>query len=173
MPSVASVQQGRHLLESLDREAMSLWRAVSIVLSVPLGHRWTHHCRKDQAVQGRSPRITPTISIPFYSPQLCEAVKKLPTCRYFRDITWTITTMSAKNEHDLNSLLTTVSSPQSHSVPAHHPQMSENITRQEVKCVCPANSVAYILKHQVYKTSDGQMGYRYHFACSPETVKNK
>ena len=94
--------------------------------------------------------------------QTCEPVRKLPTCRYFRDITWTITTTSSKSEHSLNSLLGSGS--------GHYHHESENITRQEVKCVCPANSVAYIFKHQVYKAPDGQLGYRYHFACSPETV---
>ena len=47
---------------------------------------------------------------------------------------------------------------------------NENITKQEIKCICPPNSEAYILKHHVYKTAEGQLGYRYYFACSPETV---
>lgn len=47
---------------------------------------------------------------------------------------------------------------------------NENITKQEIKCICPPNSEAYILKHHVYKTTEGQLGYRYYFACSPETV---
>lgn len=100
--------------------------------------------------------------------QLCEPVKDLPTCRYFRDITWTITTTSVKSESNLNSLLTI-----GHFHPHHQHQAvtgAENITRQEVKCVCPPDSVPYISKHQVYQSPDGQLGYRYHFACSPETV---
>ena len=72
-----------------------------------------------------------------------------------------------KNEKTLNSLESGESSQHPHY---HSHQGSENITRQELKCLCPPNSVAYIFKHQVYKAPDGQLGYRYHFACSPETV---
>ncbi|KAJ6219781.1 hypothetical protein RDWZM_005593 [Blomia tropicalis] len=98
--------------------------------------------------------------------KICEPVRKLPTCRYFRDITWTITTTSAKSEQSLNSLLASAAAGSAQMSRQHE---TENITRQEMKCVCPPNSVAYIFKHQVYKSDDGQLGYRYHFACSPET----
>ncbi|XP_076322535.1 protein giant-lens-like [Tachypleus tridentatus] len=70
--------------------------------------------------------------------KLCEPVSKLPTCRYFRDVTWTY---------------------------VNHP---DNTTQQILHCVCPRNSVAYILNHQAYYTLAG-VGYRYTFACSPQS----
>ncbi|CAG2166901.1 unnamed protein product [Oppiella nova] len=71
--------------------------------------------------------------------KLCEPINKLPVCRYFRDITWTLTTNA------------------------------DNTTTQTVNCVCPKNSVAYIFKHQIFKSSKMGIGYKYLFACSPET----
>jgi len=71
--------------------------------------------------------------------KMCEPIKKLSTCNLFRDITWTLT-----------------------SYP-------DNSTSQKVNCVCPKNSVAYIFKHQVFQTKEGEIGYKYHFACSPES----
>lgn len=62
-------------------------------------------------------------------------------CKYFRDITWTLT--SGAN----------------------------NITSQVVHCVCPAGSVAYIVQHEPIETETGS-GYKYSFACSPESVSN-
>ncbi|RWS14435.1 hypothetical protein B4U79_04522, partial [Dinothrombium tinctorium] len=70
--------------------------------------------------------------------KICEPVSTLETCRYFRDVTWTLTS---------------------------HP---DNSTSQQVHCLCPKNSVAYIFKHQIYQSSDG-IGYQYLFACSPES----
>ncbi|XP_022245133.1 protein giant-lens-like [Limulus polyphemus] len=70
--------------------------------------------------------------------KLCEPVSKLPTCRYFRDVTWT------------------------------HVSHPDNTTQQIMHCVCPKNSVAYILKHQAYYTPAG-VGYRYAFVCSPQS----
>lgn len=49
--------------------------------------------------------------------KLCEPVQRLPTCRYFRDYTW-----SLKSD-------------------AH-----ENVTEQIVHCKCPRNSVTYLTK---------------------------
>ncbi|XP_013774645.1 protein giant-lens-like [Limulus polyphemus] len=70
--------------------------------------------------------------------KLCEPVSKLPTCRYFRDVTWTYVS---------------------------HP---DNTTQQIMHCVCPKNSVAYILNHQAFYTLSG-VGYRYAFVCSPQS----
>ncbi|KDR07075.1 Protein giant-lens, partial [Zootermopsis nevadensis] len=71
--------------------------------------------------------------------QLCEPVKKLPKCRYFRDITWTL-----------------VSS-------------ADNITEQIVHCHCPRAAVSYLIKRQAVQSPHGLLAYRYSFACSPQS----
>lgn len=71
--------------------------------------------------------------------QVCESVQRLTTCRYFRDVTWTLTSFP------------------------------DNRTTQTVHCLCPKNSVAYIFKHEAFE-SDAGTGYKYMFACSPESV---
>ncbi|KAH9422630.1 hypothetical protein DERP_003307 [Dermatophagoides pteronyssinus] len=98
--------------------------------------------------------------------KLCEPIvtKKLPTCRYFRDITWTITTTISTRSSSSSS---SVKEPEHQQESTYH--HNENITKQEIKCLCPTNSEAYILKHHVYKMANGELGYRYYFACSPET----
>nr|XP_046920471.1 protein giant-lens-like isoform X2 [Dermatophagoides farinae] len=105
--------------------------------------------------------------------KLCEPIvkKKLPTCRYFRDITWTITTISMARSSLSSSLAPEQqkSAPTTTTTTTTTTHQNENITKQEIKCICPPNSEAYILKHHVYKTAEGQLGYRYYFACSPET----
>lgn len=70
---------------------------------------------------------------------MCESVQRLTTCRYFRDVTWTLTSFP------------------------------DNRTTQTIHCLCPKNSVAYIFKHEAFE-SDGGTGYKYMFACSPESV---
>ncbi|XP_050717872.1 protein giant-lens-like [Eriocheir sinensis] len=57
--------------------------------------------------------------------KVCEPVNKLPRCRYFRDITWTLLTGP------------------------------DNTTRQVMECLCPPHSVAYIIKRHAYKTTRG------------------
>ncbi|XP_046400555.1 protein giant-lens [Ischnura elegans] len=57
--------------------------------------------------------------------KLCEPIKKLPKCRFFRDITWTL-----------------------RSYP-------DNVTEQVVHCHCPKTSVAYLIQRQVYETRHG------------------
>lgn len=55
----------------------------------------------------------------------CEPVKKLPKCRFFRDVTWTF---------------------------INYP---DNSTQQVMHCQCPKNSVAYIIKRQAYQSEQG------------------
>jgi hypothetical protein len=74
--------------------------------------------------------------------QLCEPVKKLPKCRYFRDITWTLVSGA------------------------------DNITEQIVHCHCPRGAVAYLIKRQVAQAPHGLLAYRYSFACSPQSVSS-
>lgn len=72
--------------------------------------------------------------------KLCEPVKKLPKCRYFRDITWTLTVTG------------------------------ENLTSQVVHCHCPKGSVAYLIRRQPFQSRRGNtLGYHYSFACSPQS----
>lgn len=71
--------------------------------------------------------------------KLCEPVKKLPRCRYFRDITWTLTSGA------------------------------DNLTSQTVHCHCPKGAIAYLIKRQAYQTERGELGYHYSFACSPQS----
>ena len=91
-------------------------------------------------------RITPLFSVSVQSVllwvtcQLCEPVKKLPKCRYFRDITWTLTSGA------------------------------DNVTEQTVHCHCPRGAVAYLIKRQAVQAPHGLLGYRYSFACSPQSV---
>lgn len=56
---------------------------------------------------------------------MCEPVKKLPKCRFFRDVTWTY---------------------------INYP---DNSTQQVMHCQCPKNSVAYIIKRQAYESEQG------------------
>jgi hypothetical protein len=72
--------------------------------------------------------------------QLCEPVKKLPKCRYFRDITWVLVSGA------------------------------DNVTEQIVQCHCPRGAVAYLIKRQAVQTPHGLLSYRYSFACSPQSV---
>ncbi|XP_031335871.1 protein giant-lens [Photinus pyralis] len=71
--------------------------------------------------------------------KLCEPIKKLPKCRYFRDITWTY-----------------ISKP-------------DNFTEQIVHCHCPKNSVTYLIKPLAHHLPNGRIEYRYSFACSPQS----
>ncbi|KAL7305449.1 hypothetical protein TKK_0002190 [Trichogramma kaykai] len=73
--------------------------------------------------------------------KLCEPVKRLPICRYFKDVTWTIAPGSDPN----------------------------NSTIQKVNCRCRPGSVAYLLKRQFYMKDNGQPGFIYSFACSPQS----
>ena len=73
--------------------------------------------------------------------QMCEPVKKLKRCKYFRDVTWTYVTYPDR----------------------------QNSTQQLMHCRCPKNSVAYLIKRHAFQTPKGT-GYQYSFACSPQTV---
>lgn len=76
-----------------------------------------------------------------FSPQqMCEPVRKLPKCRYFRDITWVITTHK------------------------------DNLVKQVVNCICPKDSVAYMIKRQAFTEADDTTAFKYSFACSPQSV---
>jgi hypothetical protein len=57
--------------------------------------------------------------------QLCEPVKKLKKCKFFRDVTWT------------NIIY------------------PDNSTQQVMHCRCPKNSVAYLVKRHAYQTETG------------------
>lgn len=94
-------------------------------------------------------------------------MRAFPTCKLFNDVTWTITTFSAKNDTDLSSFVAMAASGGGGSGSGN----SEQLSRQELKCLCPANSVVYIKKHGLLKMSDGQLAYRYYFSCSPEMVR--
>lgn len=99
-------------------------------------------------------------------------MRTLPTCKDFYNITWTITTTSAKKNHLGNSLYNSLKSnaQEGSSSSSSSSTSSDNITRQEMRCRCPAGSVAYIKSHNVHKEGDGTLAYQYHFVCSPETV---
>lgn len=57
--------------------------------------------------------------------KVCEPVKKLKKCRYFRDVTWT------------------------------NIMYPDNSSTQVMHCRCPKNSVAYLVKRQSYNTDTG------------------
>jgi len=57
--------------------------------------------------------------------KVCEPVKKLKRCKYFRDITWT------------------------------NIMYPDNTTQQVMHCRCPKNSVAYLIKRHAYQTDNG------------------
>lgn len=86
---------------------------------------------------------------------MCDPVKKLPKCRYFRDVTWTL-------------------------VSGAYPS---NATQQIVHCHCPRGSIAYLVKRQAYTEADAGDAaqaldgaplstprFKYSFACSPQSV---
>jgi len=73
--------------------------------------------------------------------KMCEPVRKLDKCRYFRDVTWVLTTVG------------------------------DSVVSQVVNCVCPKDAVAYMIKRQAYTTPDDQVGFKYSFACSPQSVR--
>ncbi|XP_068622464.1 protein giant-lens [Battus philenor] len=70
----------------------------------------------------------------------CDAIKRLPKCRYFKDAAWTI-----------------------YSFP------DTNATLQIVNCHCPKASMTYLLKKLSYMTPSGEIGNQYQFACSPQS----
>lgn len=57
--------------------------------------------------------------------KICESANKLPVCRHFRDVTWTLTSFP------------------------------DNRTQQIMECVCPKNSIAYIFKHEAFQVGQG------------------
>ncbi|KAL0270764.1 UNVERIFIED_CONTAM: hypothetical protein PYX00_008063 [Menopon gallinae] len=57
--------------------------------------------------------------------KLCEPVKKLPKCRFFRDMTWSLISNA------------------------------DNVTEQIVHCHCPRGSVAYLIKRQAFQVNSG------------------
>ncbi|XP_023339817.1 protein giant-lens [Eurytemora carolleeae] len=57
--------------------------------------------------------------------KICEPVKKLKRCKYFRDVTWT------------------------------NIVYPDNSTQQVMHCRCPKNSVAYLVKRHAYQTDAG------------------
>ncbi|XP_011690233.1 PREDICTED: protein giant-lens [Wasmannia auropunctata] len=73
--------------------------------------------------------------------KLCEPVKRLPICHYFKDITWTL-------------------------APGGGPA---NATVQRVHCRCRPNSVPYLVRRQPHRSPDGNQGFIYAFACSPQS----
>ncbi|XP_044020003.1 protein giant-lens [Aphidius gifuensis] len=73
--------------------------------------------------------------------KLCEPVKRLTTCRYFKDITWTL-------------------------APGGGPG---NATVQKVNCRCRSGSVPYLVKRQPHQSPEGNQGFVYSFACSPQS----
>ncbi|XP_068988515.1 protein giant-lens isoform X1 [Bombus flavifrons] len=73
--------------------------------------------------------------------KLCEPVKRLPICRYFKDVTWTL-------------------------APGGGPA---NATVQRVYCRCRPGSVPYLVRRQAYRSAEGSPGFIYAFACSPQS----
>jgi len=73
--------------------------------------------------------------------KMCEPVKKLKRCKYFRDVTWSLVT---------------------------YPGNANATTQQIVHCKCPRNSVSYLIKRHEFQTPSG-IGHQYSFACSPQT----
>ncbi|XP_029177056.1 protein giant-lens [Nylanderia fulva] len=73
--------------------------------------------------------------------KLCEPVKRFPACNYFKDITWTL-------------------------APGGGPA---NATVQRVYCRCRHHSVPYLVRRQPHRSPDGNQGFIYAFACSPQS----
>ena len=61
----------------------------------------------------------------FFFVQICEPVKTLRKCKYFRDVTWT------------------------------YIMYPDNTTQQVMHCKCPHNSVAYLIKRHAYQSVSG------------------
>lgn len=47
-----------------------------------------------------------------------------------------------------------------------------NATVQQVNCRCRPGSVPYLVKRQSYKSPEGNPGFSYAFACSPQSVSH-
>ncbi|KAG7196952.1 hypothetical protein KM043_000219 [Ampulex compressa] len=73
--------------------------------------------------------------------KLCEPIKRLPICRYFKDVTWTL-------------------------APTGGPA---NATVQRVYCRCRPGSVPYLVRRQPHRSPEGNPGFVYAFACSPQS----
>lgn len=71
--------------------------------------------------------------------KLCEAVKKIPFCRYFKDVTWSLQ-------------------------PFGGPM---NSTVQRVHCRCRPGGVPYLLRREFHLTPEGVYVPIYYFGCSP------
>ncbi|EEB16297.1 conserved hypothetical protein [Pediculus humanus corporis] len=74
---------------------------------------------------GLSPHDGHTLTDKTRQFKLCEPVKKLPKCRFFRDMTWSLISNA------------------------------DNITEQIVHCHCPRGSVAYLIKRQAFQVNSG------------------
>ncbi|XP_043474185.1 protein giant-lens isoform X2 [Leptopilina heterotoma] len=73
--------------------------------------------------------------------KLCEAVKRIPFCRYFKDVTWSLQ-------------------------PFGGPM---NSTVQRVHCRCRPGGVPYLLKREAHLTPKGVYVPVYYFGCSPQS----
>ncbi|XP_076664570.1 protein argos isoform X2 [Andrena cerasifolii] len=81
--------------------------------------------------------------------KLCEPVKRLPICRYFKDVTWTL----APGGGPANATPTPTPTP----------------TIQRVYCRCRPGSVPYLVRRQPHRPSEGNPRFIYAFACSPQS----
>uniref|UniRef100_A0A8D8QZ25 Protein giant-lens n=2 Tax=Cacopsylla melanoneura TaxID=428564 RepID=A0A8D8QZ25_9HEMI len=73
--------------------------------------------------------------------KICEPVRKLPKCRLFRDVTWTL-----------------ISSEDSSS------------TEQILHCRCPRGAIAYLVSRQVFRRTEDSLALAFSFACSPAST---
>ncbi|XP_015927105.1 protein giant-lens [Parasteatoda tepidariorum] len=73
--------------------------------------------------------------------KVCETVDRLPTCRYFKDITWT------------------------------HITSADNKFQQRLHCKCPENSTTYISGRDMRMTSQGMLYYYHFSCSPESTMR--
>ena len=131
--------------------------------------------------------------------KLCEPVKRLPICRYFKlvaivclienihQVAAPQSNVSYRFANVLRVCLYTIRSYYTRTRSVHKTRWlfavyrdvtwtlapgggPANATVQRVYCRCRPGSVPYLVRRQAYRSSEGSPGFIYAFACSPQSV---
>ena len=110
-------------------KAMSMSQRFKPLLNIYAYPRWSYCHWQKSTVQSKPKKKFLLFNFIFtnclFHQQICEPVKSLKKCKYFRDVTWT------------------------------YIQYPDNSTQQVMHCRCPKNSVAYLTRRHAYQTVSG------------------
>ena len=109
-------------------KAMSMSQRFKPLLNIYAYPRWSYCHWQKSTVQSKPKKFLFfhfILTDCLFHQQICEPVKSLKKCKYFRDVTWT------------------------------YIQYPDNSTQQVMHCRCPKNSVAYLTRRHAYQTVSG------------------